>query len=653
MKKIAKKSIIFFVTLILIMGMLPISDVFIDYSSDRYTAEAATQDGVYRKLVSLKSKFPQGKYWNHIVPAEEAWTNSTNEVFADHYTDTPCAVHGGNVGAGSYDCNYFDDGWQCCGFARKVFYDVFGERASGISETYGSSGLRVGDFVAFNGAEHYAVVLSVSTNSFTVVECNLEVLGAQHYCIINWGRECYYSQVKYYVRARNYDEVNKICSSHKWDKGKVTKSAKCTKDKLINGEKTYTCTICGEKKTEVIKAAHSFKTTKTTKATLKKNGSISKKCTKCGKTISTAIQRPKTIKMKKSLVAYNGKAQKPGVLVKDAKGKAISSGSYSVSYKNNKKIGTATAIVKFKGKYSGTKKLTFKIGSKGSSINKIAGGQKKITVRWTRNSGIDGYQVQYSTKKDFKTQKTITLKGNKKVTTTINKLGDGTTYYVRVRTYKTIKKKRHVSPWSEVKSAKTVVLSQEVIAGNKMSEIIKYLREKNVAKVRSLNAELPAIIEESCVKSMSSEMKSAYKKEIQSWENETDSMGNYYFQDYWLTDLDNDGQAELLLALWPDYAGALTYCYKYENGTLKNLGYVGGMESCHAYPKHNGIVIEGGKMGYNWFKLVTYSDGKLKTEQLCTLDFTAGGDYIGLRNDLKSHSQWNGDRYIPIYNDLN
>ena len=77
------------------------------------------------------------------------------------------------------------------------------------------------------------------------------------------------------------------------------------------------------------------------------------------------------------------------------------------------------------------------------------------------------------------------------------------------------------------------------------------------------------------------------------------------------------------------------------------------MASCHAYPKHNGIVVEYGKMGYNQFTLVTYAGGKLKQEKLRLFDFTSGESYIGLRNNLKSHSNWNGERNVPDYTDLN
>ena len=47
-----------------------------------------------------------------------------------------------------------------------------------------------------------------------------------------------------------FDEATKPCTEHTWDEGKVTKAATCTED----GEMLYTCTRCGETKTEIIPA---------------------------------------------------------------------------------------------------------------------------------------------------------------------------------------------------------------------------------------------------------------------------------------------------------------------------------------------------------------------------------------------------------------
>ena len=76
----------------------------------------------------------------------------------------------------------------------------------------------------------------------------------------------------------------------------------------------------------------------------------------------------------KTSYTYNkGKAIKPAVTVKNSKGKVVAKKNYTVSYKNNKKIGTATVTVKFKksSQYSGTLKKTFKILPVNTKITKI------------------------------------------------------------------------------------------------------------------------------------------------------------------------------------------------------------------------------------------------------------------------------------------
>ena len=64
-----------------------------------------------------------------------------------------------------------------------------------------------------------------------------------------------------------------------------------------------------------------------------------------------------------------------------------------------------------------------------------------------------GYQVQYSTDKNFKKgNKTVTVKGAKTNAKTISKLTKGKKYYVRVRTYKTVNKTNFYSGWSKSSS---------------------------------------------------------------------------------------------------------------------------------------------------------------------------------------------------------
>lgn len=58
---------------------------------------------------------------------------------------------------------------------------------------------------------------------------------------------------------------------------------------------------------------------------------------------------------------YNGKAQKPKLIVREQSGAEVSKSNYTVSYADNINAGTATAIVTGKGAYAGTKKLEFTI----------------------------------------------------------------------------------------------------------------------------------------------------------------------------------------------------------------------------------------------------------------------------------------------------
>ena len=195
-----------------------------------------------------------------------------------------------------------------------------------------------------------------------------------------------------------------------------------------------------------------------TKATLTANGSIDTKCSVCGSVWeSTKISKIKSVKVP-SKITYNGKKKTPTVTVKDAKGKSLKKNKdYTVTYaKGRKKFGKYKVTVKFKGDYSGQKVLNFEIVPQKTKISKITAAKKslKVTVK-RQKKNVSGYQIQYSLKKSFKSAKTVTLKKNTITSKTIKKLKPKKTYYVRVRTYKTVKGKRYYSDWSKAAKKKT------------------------------------------------------------------------------------------------------------------------------------------------------------------------------------------------------
>ena len=153
-------------------------------------------------------------------------------------------------------------------------------------------------------------------------------------------------------------------------------------------------------------------------------------------------------------MTYTGKKVKPAPVVKYGNKKLKKGTDYTVAYKNNKAIGTATVTLKGKGKYKGTVKKTFKILLKGVKLSSLTAGKGTITVKWKKGSNITGYQVQYSLKKSFASKKTATVAKAATTKAVIKKLKSKKTYYVRIRTFKTVKGKKYYSAWSKAKAVK-------------------------------------------------------------------------------------------------------------------------------------------------------------------------------------------------------
>lgn len=137
-----------------------------------------------------------------------------------------------------------------------------------------------------------------------------------------------------------------------------------------------------------------------------------------------------------SAYTYSGKAKKPKFSVKMKDGTPVYAKYYSVTWKANKKVGTATVKVTAKGsRYCGSKSKTFRINPKkpGKPSAKVGKKQLKVTMK-TRVSSTGGtkYQVQYRLASKGK-WKTVTTS---KKTITIKKLKKGKQYQIRVRAVK-------------------------------------------------------------------------------------------------------------------------------------------------------------------------------------------------------------------------
>ncbi len=259
----------------------------------------------------------------------------------------------------------------------------------------------------------------------------------------------------------NYDKNTGIATFTSEPK-EITYIFKLLKNGIGYAKMDVTLTIKRPVDTTPVTHEHQIRTN-VMKTTLYKDGLIANVCTVCNTTISsTVIPRVASIKLSHTSYTYNRKEKKPAVVVKDVRGNILKQNvHYRVSYATGRKnVGNYAVKVTFIGNYVGSKTSYFTIKPNTTSIAKIAASKKQFTLKWSKNtSQVTGYQIQYSTSTKFSKAKTVTIGKNTTTQAKISKLSAKKKYYVRVRTYKTLKvngKNTHIfSDWSKTKSVIT------------------------------------------------------------------------------------------------------------------------------------------------------------------------------------------------------
>jgi len=149
--------------------------------------------------------------------------------------------------------------------------------------------------------------------------------------------------------------------------------------------------------------------------------------------------------------------QKP--VIKDGT-KTLKNGTdYTLTYKNNSGIGTATVTIKGKNNYTGSISKSFTIipaTVEIHSIKSIVVGKAELT--WDTCKEGQGYQVYYATNKAGKYSKLATLKGAS--STGYNaELTGGKTYYIKVRAYAKVNGTTYYGTYS--KASKVDVMKEQ------------------------------------------------------------------------------------------------------------------------------------------------------------------------------------------------
>lgn len=106
-----------------------------------------------------------------------------------------------------------------------------------------------------------------------------------------------------------------------------------------------------------------------------------------------------------------------------------------------------------------------------TSITSLSAKDNGFTVKWKKKTKITGYQIQYSTSSKFsmKNTKIVKIKKAKTASKKITDLKSSKKYYVRIRTYKIVKKKKSYSSWSKKKSV-TITAASPISAATTTSQ---------------------------------------------------------------------------------------------------------------------------------------------------------------------------------------
>ncbi len=145
---------------------------------------------------------------------------------------------------------------------------------------------------------------------------------------------------------------------------------------------------------------------------------------------------------------YTGSKITPDVIMKNGTYQLRKGTDYTLSYKNNVKIGKATVIIKGRGVYKGTKKVTFSIIPQRPSFSDAYIKGSNIVLTWSAVEKIDSYYV-YRSSDGGKTYSLIKkLKAGN--TTCVTSMPSGGEYIFRLRAGKDVGGKTYYSLYSDI-----------------------------------------------------------------------------------------------------------------------------------------------------------------------------------------------------------
>lgn len=122
--------------------------------------------------------------------------------------------------------------------------------------------------------------------------------------------------------------------------------------------------------------------------------------------------------------------------------------------------GYGTAVVTIRASQTqeykaASKQITIEVIPKKIALKKVSSpGSRRISINWKKGKKIKGYELYISSSKNFKSNTFSRVFGQSKTNTALTGLKSGKKYYVKIRSYAKVGKKKYYSEWSKIKQVK-------------------------------------------------------------------------------------------------------------------------------------------------------------------------------------------------------
>lgn len=161
----------------------------------QYVHTALPSAAMQKQFDYLKSKLPQGKFWNHGV--KNTKTVALNNGMTTTISSSPCNAWSHkkeNFREPNATCNYANHGYQCHGFAMLLATYVWNQEPTNstkVSDPSAADTLEPGDVVRYLKDQHTIFVLKVDKGTVYFADCNWGQT-----CRIRWNGKISASQLK-------------------------------------------------------------------------------------------------------------------------------------------------------------------------------------------------------------------------------------------------------------------------------------------------------------------------------------------------------------------------------------------------------------------------------------------------------------------------